>query len=634
MCYNRRIGIREGEIKHEMKKLNKKIYSILASLLISFSMGYGGASAAVSEETIEEPVESSMDMVEVSIDPSEIGESYNAPNNLPSVKYLYGNDRYQTSIKISNTGWSSGSDTVILVNGGDTILGIASTPLAKLFNAPIVVTRQNSLDSNIKSELKRLNPKTVYMIGDTSHISKQVSNEVKSITGANMLRISGKYPGEISANIASHIASKKSVNSAYVVSIENGVADALSAVSAKSSDIRPILVVNKNSIGSSASKFIDKYIRNVYYIGGFDSISKSLVSKISGYAQNAGESNRVSGVDRNDTNVKVIKKYFNKSEYPNMVLSTSDNAGLIDTVSAGAYASKIDSPVLFVGRSRLSSYTKKFADEKVAKNIVQIGGSISSSVTSDIRSRLSSATNINSGQSSGNQGANAGSNSGSSTGGGDSLINIVTDGSGNNNTNTDGGNIIGVGLKGKKIVVDAGHGGSDSGAVGVYGAQEKKWTLTTAQSLAEYLRSKGAIVIMTRESDVYPSLPDRVNLSNKKGADFFVSVHFNQGGDPVSGGGLSGTGTEVFTGIGDSANLAASNVLKSIVNYFGMRNRGVKDGTHLYVIRNTVAPAILVEGGFISNIGDYNKMGTDAKLKELGKRIGIGIEAAFSGKRL
>jgi N-acetylmuramoyl-L-alanine amidase len=74
-------------------------------------------------------------------------------------------------------------------------------------------------------------------------------------------------------------------------------------------------------------------------------------------------------------------------------------------------------------------------------------------------------------------------------------------------------------------VVDAGHGGSDSGALGVGGFREKNVTLAIASALRDKLQQAGANVIMTRSNDVFIPLDERPGIANRAGADFFIAVH-------------------------------------------------------------------------------------------------------------
>lgn len=153
------------------------------------------------------------------------------------------------------------------------------------------------------------------------------------------------------------------------------------------------------------------------------------------------------------------------------------------------------------------------------------------------------------------------------------------------------------------IVVDAGHGGRDSGAVGPTGVQEKDMTLLYAKSVAYYLGKAGHNVIMTRETDrdfagaTYSEgedLAGRVKIANDAKADLFVSIHMN-GGDSSA----KGTETYSYPGSQNGARLADL-VQKRVVFFADTVDRGAKTA-NFYVLRNTAMTAILVEVAFISN---------------------------------
>lgn len=146
-------------------------------------------------------------------------------------------------------------------------------------------------------------------------------------------------------------------------------------------------------------------------------------------------------------------------------------------------------------------------------------------------------------------------------------------------------------LKNSTIVVDAGHGGYEPGAIGRDGTLEKNLTLQTAQTVAGALRYAGAEVIMTRTSDRYVSLFERTGSSARHNADAFVSLHYNSH-KYESARGIS----SYYYG---SPSLAAS-----IQNRLTARTSYQDDGTlhgNFQVLRGNKAPAALLELGYISN---------------------------------
>ena len=158
-----------------------------------------------------------------------------------------------------------------------------------------------------------------------------------------------------------------------------------------------------------------------------------------------------------------------------------------------------------------------------------------------------------------------------------------------------------------RVCIDPGHGGYDPGAVG-NGLQEKDITLDIALRLRPLLIFNGIEVVMTRDGDFAPGhlenqlnaeLAYRAKISNDFGADLFNSIHVNSGG---------GTGEEdLVQGLGGRAETAAGKLLYYLQQIDGWQNRGVKV-QNVEVLRETNAPAVLVENGFIDNVSDANKL--------------------------
>lgn len=161
------------------------------------------------------------------------------------------------------------------------------------------------------------------------------------------------------------------------------------------------------------------------------------------------------------------------------------------------------------------------------------------------------------------------------------------------------------------IVLDAGHGGSDSGAVSG-GIAEKALTLRIVLAAKQFFdRDPRFTVYYTRTSDTYPSLSDRYNLANKNNADLFLCVHINCAGS------TSAHGTETLYSAPRNA-ATAKNGLSSyeLAKYMqsatlaatGFRDRGLVSRPNLAVLKHTLMPACLIEYGFISNSAERSKM--------------------------
>ncbi|KRU25553.1 putative N-acetylmuramoyl-L-alanine amidase [Clostridium sporogenes] len=177
----------------------------------------------------------------------------------------------------------------------------------------------------------------------------------------------------------------------------------------------------------------------------------------------------------------------------------------------------------------------------------------------------------------------------------------------------------------KTIVIDAGHGGYDSGAVGPTGIKEKDVTLKVALKLGKILESNGVRVIYTRTTDsvTWPSnetqdLAARVAIANSNNIDLYVSIHTNS-----FNGSAHGTETYYYNGSAKGKE-AAEKVQNELINSIGLYDRGVKTAGY-YVLKNTISPSILVELGFIDNRNEEVLLNSDWFQQKCAEAIAKGI---------
>lgn len=178
-------------------------------------------------------------------------------------------------------------------------------------------------------------------------------------------------------------------------------------------------------------------------------------------------------------------------------------------------------------------------------------------------------------------------------------------------------------LKDRIIVVDAGHGAHDPGAAknGIY---EKNIVLQVSKRVGEKLKAAGANVILTRETDKFLTLDERVKFTQSVYGELFVSVHVNAAGSTAA------KGSEVFYDTSNNMNGAESKTLaweiqRQLVAQADMYDRGIKD-TGFYVIKYNQIPAVLVELGFITNSEDRQKLTSSTYLEKYADAIYRGIK--------
>lgn len=289
---------------------------------------------------------------------------------------LAGSNRHSTAVQVSQKGWSS-AENVVLVNDSAIADALAATPLAEELNAPILLTGKNKLNSTTKSEIERLGAQNIYLIGGESVLSDNLSAEISGIT----YRISGSSREKTALAIAKKINELNPVKTIAVVNGTTGLADAVSIASVAAEKDMAIILSNPKS-GISASKdFINSTgIEKSYVIGGDKAVSDYVMSSLPG-------AERVSGSNRNDTNAKVIEKFYTSSSLNNIYVAKngSGNTGqLIDALAVGVLAAKNSSPVLIVSNS-LSASQRNVVRSKEIGIVTRVGGNGNESAFEEVK---------------------------------------------------------------------------------------------------------------------------------------------------------------------------------------------------------------------------------------------------------
>ncbi|HWR30487.1 MAG TPA: N-acetylmuramoyl-L-alanine amidase [Negativicutes bacterium] len=188
------------------------------------------------------------------------------------------------------------------------------------------------------------------------------------------------------------------------------------------------------------------------------------------------------------------------------------------------------------------------------------------------------------------------------------------------------------GLKGKLIVLDPGHGGSDPGAIGPRRTYEKNLNLSLGMQVKAILERSGAQVVMTRQTDIDCSTPDasdrdelraRTMVANDRKADLFISIHHNASANTD----LSGTTTYYYRKTMFDVVLAQC-LQDAMIRGGGLDNIGVRTA-NFFVVKNTWMPAALLEIGFISNPQEEQILNSSAFQQKMALAIVAGIDQFF-----
>ena len=186
----------------------------------------------------------------------------------------------------------------------------------------------------------------------------------------------------------------------------------------------------------------------------------------------------------------------------------------------------------------------------------------------------------------------------------------------------------------KIIIIDAGHGGEDSGAVGVNGVLEKDLNLEYALQIGAMLEEKGYIIVYTRTDDrlLYTDeedikgirkisdLKNRVKVADRYPEAIYLSIHMNSFGDSKY------SGLQVYYSDNDGSNVLANKIQNRVKNDIQQsNNRVVKQGKDIYILENVSNCAVLVECGFLTNKNECEKLSEKEYQKQLCFSIVCGI---------
>ena len=288
-------------------------------------------------------------------------------NNIKQER-LIGNQRYQTAIEVSKSGWYK-ADNAIITSGFDLVSALCSTPLAKLKNAPILLTDESKLHNDTKAELIRLGVKNVYLVEAGNRLSSKVQSDLKAL-GVNVHYIKGKDIYDMSLKVANEINKVTSVTKVAIVNGETGLADATSISGPAAQNNMPIILTSKSKGLNYAKGFINNSkIKEKYVIGGETAIPSSIISGINNVQ-------RLTGLNRDETNMNVIKKFYPNKKLDKVFIvknGIKNNSHLVDAIALGSLSAKKSSPILLT-RENINQEQKSYLNSVDINELVQIGG--------------------------------------------------------------------------------------------------------------------------------------------------------------------------------------------------------------------------------------------------------------------
>ncbi|WP_446897189.1 cell wall-binding repeat-containing protein [Clostridium sp. LBM24168] len=279
----------------------------------------------------------------------------------PSVERYGGIDRYETAAKVCDAGWNTDTKYAVLVNGENYPDALSAAPLAKKYDAPILLTGRSAMSPYISSELTRLNVKNVFIVGGKGVVSQSIED---SLTARNIkvTRIGGDDRYETALKVAAKVG--KSGEVALVNG--NDFKDGMTIASIAALKEMPIILTGGNYMPASVKKYLGNGSKmdQIYVVGDSNTISDSVISGLSN-VKRIGSGNAYS------KNVGVIQAFQNEIDTGTLYIASARD--FPDSLGASALAPKTSSPILFVD-SPMDEATSNFLKTHIVNNLKVLGG--------------------------------------------------------------------------------------------------------------------------------------------------------------------------------------------------------------------------------------------------------------------
>ncbi|WP_297950345.1 N-acetylmuramoyl-L-alanine amidase [uncultured Campylobacter sp.] len=404
----------------------------------------------------------------------------------------------------------------------------------------------------------------------------------------------------------------------------------------------------QNSAGGAATERLDSELRK-------SSIKKSSSDAKLALASLRGDKNEI---------VLEFNRDLKRGDYKDFTIASSDNFRFVIDFSARQKSQKTRLKDSFVSDVRVSQYNDKtvrivLSDPKEFNANVEINGNMMILSTAEgLKAAKSARAEKNKDQKSGRKRGREQDS--------EPQISTIDDAQGAKTASVAAGKIY-KSTKGKLIVIDPGHGGSDSGAVG-NGLKEKNVVLATSKKLGALLTKRGYKVLYTRSTDVFINLRSRTAFAAKKNADMFISIHANAAPNASSALKMSGVETfflsparsersknaaalenrgdledmntfskQTFLNFLNREKIISSNklaidiqsyMLSSVKKSFSSRDGGVREAP-FWVLVGATMPAVLVEMGYITHPQEGKNLGKSAYQDRIAQGIANGVDAYF-----
>ncbi|NWQ39487.1 SpoIID/LytB domain-containing protein [Bacillus sp. EB106-08-02-XG196] len=288
-----------------------------------------------------------------------------------------GKDRFEVAENVASSGWTS-AETVFVVNYMAFADALSAAPLAKKYDAPILLTKADTLPETTKAKIQSLKPSRIVIVGGSGSVSGNVENQLRTITG-NVERIGGSDRYEV----AKYVAEKMGSTSSAIVTNGLVFSDALAIAPYASENQIPILLTQKDKLPSSTQEALQGKSSTII-VGGPGSVNRDVENQLT-------SPSRISGADRYEVSANIIKDLGLNAE----TVFLSNGLTFADALTGSVLAAKQSAPLLLVKTNEIPAPVVNIMKEKQSTFINILGGP--GSVSETVASNLPNGSSILSG---------------------------------------------------------------------------------------------------------------------------------------------------------------------------------------------------------------------------------------------
>ncbi|MDQ0482422.1 cell wall-binding repeat-containing protein [Guptibacillus hwajinpoensis] len=268
-----------------------------------------------------------------------------------------GEDRYETAALISKSGWENGSKVVVVARGDNFADALAGSPLAKKVEAPILLSKSNSLPDVTSSELQRLKTEKVILLGGVEALSNSVKGVIEDM-GITVERIGGEDRYDTSIKIAERIGSKETA----VMATGLDFADALAIAPYAAEKQYPILLTRPDRLNESVDEYVDDFADTIV-VGGVNAVSTKVEEKLPSPLRLAGET-------RYETAAAIISHFYETNNH----VYVSTGREFADALSGSLLAAKEGTAVMLVAPDKVPDRVNTLVAEQKVRSFEVFGG--------------------------------------------------------------------------------------------------------------------------------------------------------------------------------------------------------------------------------------------------------------------